>query len=341
MSTPGSVVQRALVLVDASPAAAMQLLAPYLASEPDDPMALCVAAQAMLKLAKPTEALRMSQRAASLSPSDDWPLRLQALAMHQLDRNWDAQNLARHSVAVNPNVWQTHYMVGCADLWAEAVTPHSQAAAEKARELAPDEPRTHELVGQIALAMGRSKVAVTSFENALRLDPDDAVAQHELARAHFRRMRIGKSLQGFLAVGRMDPSIKQTRINLHNVFIRATLFLHYAVFLAALLSRPAPVVSAILLAAFAIGVLLWARYRGGPALLRFARGLWSRDKLLVTWAGLASTAGVLIIVRPLLSIGHAQTGNPPPHSGILTVALLMLVAGVAVSWIRRGRVRPD
>ena len=237
--------------------------------------------------------------------------------MHQLERHWDAQHLARQSVVVRPGNWQTHYMVACADLWAGQVTEHSRAAAEKARELEPSEPRTHELCGQMALARGRSREAVACFEEALRLDPDNAVAQHELARAQFRRFRIAKAVQGFLAVGRMDPSIQQTQINLQNIAVRATLFLHYAVFLAFLASRPQPVLSAVLLAAFALGVLLWARYRGGPALFRFARSMWGRDRLLVAWAGLASAAGVLIIIRPLLSLGHPQTGNPPPHSGLL------------------------
>lgn len=337
MSEPGRLVQRALVLVDASPAAAMQLLAPYLASEPDDPTALCVAAQALLKLAKPEQSLDLARRAAALSPYDDWPFRLQALAMHQLQRHWDAQNLARQSVAVNPAIWQTHYMVACADLWAGQVTTHSHAAAAKARELAPLEPRTHELAGQLALASGRSRDAIACFEQALRLDPDNAVAQHELARAQFRRFRIGKSIQGFLAVGRLDPSIQQTQLNLQNIAVRATLFLHYAVFLAFLLSRPAPIISSVLLSAFAAGVLLWARFRGGPALFRFVGSLWSRDRLLVVWAGLAGIAGVLVIVRPLLSIGHAQTGNPPPHAGVLDVAVLLLLAGVVISWVRRGR----
>lgn len=340
MTEAGLVVQRALVLVEASPAAAMQLLAPYLASEPDDPMALCVASQALLKLTRAAQALELSRRAASLNPQDDWPLRLQALALHQLERHWDAQLLARQSVSVNPGNWQTHYMVACADLWASQVTVHSAAAADKARELAPNEPRTHELCGQIALASGRSRDAVACFEQALRLDPDNAVAQHELARAQFRRFRIAKSLQGFLAVGRMDPSIQQTQHNLQNIAVRATMFLHYAVFLAFLLSRPAPVVSSVLLAAFAISVLLWARYRGGPALLRFARSLWRRDRLLVVWAGLAATAGVLVIVRPLLSVGHDQTGDPTPHAGLLNATVLLLLAGVVISWLRRGR-RPQ
>lgn len=337
----GSVVGAASQLVRANPAAALRLLTPYLAREPDDPDALCVAAQAQLGLSEPEQALSSARRAGRLAPHDDWPLRLQTLALHQLGRDWDAQNLARHSVAANPGHWQTHYLVACADLWANAVTDHTVAAAAQARTLAPDEPSTHEIVGQVALAQGRTRQAVAAFEAALALDPEDAVAAHELARAQLRRFRIAKSVKGFLAVGRMDPTIRQTHLNLRHLAVRATLVLHYAVFGALLLSRPQPVLAAILLTAFATVVLGWTRLRGGPALYRFARGLWRTDRLLVSWAGLASGAGLLLIIRPVLSIGHRQTGNPLPQQNLLDLALLMLLAGVVISWVRRNRVRAD
>jgi tetratricopeptide (TPR) repeat protein len=330
-------VHRAAALVETSPAAAMQLLAPYLASEPDDWFALCVAAQALLKLADPAQALTLAYRASGLNPTDDWPLRLQALALRNLGRFAESQSVARSSVLVSPANWQTHYMVACTDLWAQAVTDHSMAAAEKARELAPDEPRTHELVGQIALARGKSRRAVRSLEQALRLDPENSVARHELARAHLRQFRFAKSLRGFLAVGRMDPTIPQTQINLHNIAIRAMTFLHYAIFIGFLASPSAPVLSAAGLAAVAALVVTWARYRGGPPLRRFLASLWVRDRLLVVWAGMASTAGLILIVRPVLSIGHRQTGDPLPHSNLLSVVLVLLVAGIITSWIRRFR----
>ncbi len=338
MSSP---VLRAAAVMESSPASAMRLLAPHLAAEPDDWYALCLAAQALIALDDCERSLEMSRRAAELNPSDDWPVRLQAIAHRNAGHTLAAPRIARRSVLVNPANWQTHYLVASTDLWADAATAQSMLAAEKARELAPDEPSTHNLVGQVALALGRSRLAIRSFEQALRLDPENSIAQHELARAHLRRFRIGKSVTGFLAAGRLDPSLPQTRINLHAIAIRAVQLLHYTIFVAFLIGQALPPVAAALVAVIGIGAAAWARYRGGPALMRFVAGLWRSDRLLMIWASLLTAAGAVLIVRPLLSLGHRQTGYPPPHAELQAVVLTLLVGGVITSWIRRVHYKPD
>jgi hypothetical protein len=332
-------VQQAAALVQASPAAAMRLLAPYLAGEPDDPYALCLAAQALIALDDCERSLELARRAAQLNPADDWPVRLQAIAHRNLGHTYDAPRVARHSVLISPANWQTHFLVANTDLWAGAVGPYSMAAAEKARELAPDEPSTHNLVGQIALAMGKSRLAARSLEQALRLDPENSVARHELARAHLRRFRLAKSVTGFLAVGRMDPSIPQTRINLHAIAFRTVQLLHYVTLLGCFLSPLSAQASAGLVLLIVLGGLLWARYRGGPALLRFAAGIPRRDPLLVTWAGLVLLAGALLVLRGALTLG--RTAGTAADSGLTQAALLLLVAGMLTTWIRRVRFKPN
>jgi tetratricopeptide (TPR) repeat protein len=339
MSDPRAVHQAAALVQAGSPAAAMQVLAPYLASEPDDPYALCLGAQSLLDLADPARSLELSRRAAFLRPDDDWAVRLQALALSELQQHAAAQAVARQSVLIGPDNWRTHYLVAFTDTRGRTVNQHSMAAAVRARELAPDEPDTHRLVGTVALRLRQRRVAVQSLEQALRLDPEDAISQHELARAHMQQFRIARSLRGFLAVGRLDPSIEQTRINLHNVMIRAVLVMHYSILVAYFLSLALPIPTAVAVAAVAIGIGLWTRLRGGPALLRFLRTLWSGDRLLVVWAGLLATAAALLVIRPLLSLGHHQTGSDAPHQGLSTLTLCLVFAGVAVSWIRRSRTR--
>jgi Flp pilus assembly protein TadD len=332
-------VRQAAALVQASPNAAMRVLAPYLATEPDDWFALCVAAQALIGLDDCNRSLEMSRRAAQLNPNDDWPLRLQAIAHRNLGHTDVAPQLARQSVLVNPANWQTHYLVANTDLWAEAVGPYSMAAAEKARELAPDEPSTHNLVGQLALAMGKSRLAIQSLEQALRLDPENPIAQHELARAHLRRFRLAKSATGFLAVGRMDPSIPQTRINLHSIAIRTVQLLHYTILAACLLNPFSAQASAGLVLVVVLGALLWARYRGGPALLRFAAGIPRRDPLLVAWAAALLLAGSLLVVRGALTVG--EPAGTAADGGLRAAASVLILAGVAITWIRRTRYRPS
>jgi hypothetical protein len=323
------------MLVQANPAAAMRLLAPYLASEPDDWFALCLAAQALIALEDCDRSLELSRRAAQLNPTDDWPVRLQAIAHRNLGNTSMAPWFARRSVLINPANWQTHYLVANTDLWAGDVGPHSMAAAEQARELAPDEPSTHNLIGQLALAMGRSRLATRSLEQALRLDPENSIARHELARAHLRRFRMAKSVTGFLAVGRMDPSIPQTRLNLHAIAIRTVQLLHYAVFAACILNPLSAQASAAMVLLIVLGGLLWARYRGGPPLLRFAAGIPRRDPLLVVWAGLVLLAGGLLVLRGALTLG--KPAGTAAANGLTGIALLLLVAGMITTWIRRLR----
>jgi tetratricopeptide (TPR) repeat protein len=334
-----SPVQRAAALLEASPASAMRLLAPHLAAEPDDWYALCLAAQALIALGDCQRSLELSRRAAQLNPSDDWPARLQAIAHRNAGHTFDAPRIARHSVLINPANWQTHFLVASTDLWAEAATWQSMLAAEKARELAPDEPSTHNLVGQLALALGKSRLAVRSFEQALRLDPENSIAQHELARAHLRRFRIGKSLLGFLAVGRLDPSLPQTRINLHAIATRAVQLLHYAILVACVLNPFSAQASAGLVLVIVLGALTWARHRGGPALLRFVAGIPRRDPLLVAWAGLLLLAGALLVLRGVLTIG--RPAGTAADSGLTGAAFALIVAGVVTTWIRRIHYKPS
>jgi tetratricopeptide (TPR) repeat protein len=312
--------------VEASPAAAMKVLAPYLATEPDDPYALGLAAQALIGLGENRRSLEMSRRAAQLNPDSDWPVRLQALAHRNLGNNYDAHQLARRSVQISPGNWQTHFLVGNTDLWAREVGEGSMAAAEKARELAPDEPDTHNLVGQIALAMGKNRLAVRSLEQALRLDPENSVAQHELARAHLRRWRLAKSVTGFLDAGRLDPSMEQVRINLHALAIRTVLVLHWTIFGATFVGAAWPPVAGALVLVIVLGALLWARRRGGQALRRFAASLPRQDPYLVAWAGVLLLAAAMLVVRGVLTIGRPVGAAGDDGLGMAPLGLVLVGA---------------
>lgn len=333
-------VYQAAALVDAgSPAAAMRVLTPYLASEPDDPYALCIGAQSLIELEDSRRALELARRASMLRPDDDWPIRLRALALRNLSDFEQSRAVARRSVQVNPGNWQTHYLVALSDLWANAVTHNSMEAAVRARELAPEEGDTHRLLGSIALELRKPRIASRSLEQALLLNPEDAVARHELARAQVRMLRFGKALHGFLAVGQMDPTISQTQQNLHRLAVRAVVVLHYTMLITFFSSAFLPIETAVGVGAVGIAIAVWVRFRGGPALLRFARTLWVRDRFLVVWAGLLLISAVLVIVRPLLWIGHPHAGGSSSSQQLLTLGRALILVGAVISWIRRSRLK--
>ncbi|MEV6772550.1 hypothetical protein AB0N05_28330 [Nocardia sp. NPDC051030] len=49
--------------------------------------------------------------------------------------------------------------------------------------------------------------AAKSFRDALRLDPDNAVAAHNLALSRMRDGRLGSAARGFLHAAAMDPKL--------------------------------------------------------------------------------------------------------------------------------------
>lgn len=333
--TDRSLVRQAAALVEASPAAAMRVLAPYLASEPDDWHALCLAAQAQLGLHEPARALGCAQRASQLDPHSDWPVRLQAIAHRDLGHGFDARQLSRHSVLINPGNYQTHLLVASTDLAAAAVTKHSMAAAEMARRLAPGEPETHIVLGQVALARRRRKRAVESLQQALRLAPESAVAQHELARVRLRQGRIGPALDGFLAAGRLDPTLRQVRPNLHAVLVRALLVLHYLVLLGCAISPFLAPAAAGMLVAAVPGAFAWAVKRGRQPLLGVIAEVPRSDRLLLVWFVLVLVAAALLVVRGVLTV--AQPVGSQTGISLVGNAVMLLFAGGLVSWLRRAQ----
>ncbi|HST48318.1 tetratricopeptide repeat protein [Jatrophihabitans sp.] len=333
--TDRSPVRQAEALVTASPAAAMRVLASYLTSEPDDWQALCLAAQAQLGLSEPARALGYAQRASQLNPHSEWPVRLQAIAHRDLGHGFAAQQLSRHSVLINPGSWHTHLLVADTDLAAGAVTKHSMAAAEKARELAPNEPDTHIVVGQVALARGRRKRATTSLHQALRLDPENAAARHELARVRLHQGRIGAALDGFRAAGRLDPTLRTVRANLHAVLARALQLLHYLVMLGCFFSMLVPLVVAGLQVVAVLGVFGWAIKRGGRPLLRVIAEVPRTDELLLVWFAMELTAAALLVVRGVLTVDQPVGGE----AGISLVgyAFVLLLGSGLVSSLRSAQ----
>jgi len=94
----------------------------------------------------------------------------------------------------NAEVWQalaSFYLNGVLD-----VEGHGVAAAERAVELAPDDPATHELLGRVRLELGAYDVAEGELRRALALDPGRVAAQYYLAQvleAQGRRVDAGEA----------------------------------------------------------------------------------------------------------------------------------------------------
>jgi tetratricopeptide (TPR) repeat protein len=193
---------------------ALSLLAPLLASEPDNPSLHVAAARAHLGLGEHDAALSSASEAVRLHLTSEQAHRLRAIALHRLDRHFQAVAAAEEAVRLAPNGWQAQHTLALAKVgmsWDSTVV----RAAERAVELAPNEPSTHVIRGLVAQKRGETSVARAAYKRALALDPHHAMALNNLATLH--RLRPGRQLRGYVAALRADPQLRISRDNVVKV----------------------------------------------------------------------------------------------------------------------------
>jgi tetratricopeptide (TPR) repeat protein len=169
------------------PQEALRAVAAELARDPQNVTALGLAARAELDLKEPRRAREFATRAAAAQPHAEYPLRLLALSLHALGRFADACEAAQAAVANAPNVWQTHYTLAYVSAGTPGMDSVAREAARRAVELAPLEAETHAVMGQVAVEQGDKTAAENALREALRLNPNLAMARNDLGRLHLLR----------------------------------------------------------------------------------------------------------------------------------------------------------
>ena len=161
------------------PQAAIDILRPVIAENPDHAGAWCGLAAAFLDVGEPQRCLDAAKRAITLG-EPAWAHRLASLALTELGRHEEAAISARESARRSPGDWRGYVTL------AEALAPIAPAdaltAARRAVSIAPDEPRTHEVLGATAEKAGETATARAAYQDALRLDPANADIRAALAR---------------------------------------------------------------------------------------------------------------------------------------------------------------
>jgi tetratricopeptide (TPR) repeat protein len=191
----------------------------YLQSSPGEGRVLCLLAQARLGLDDPAGALAAAQAAMLAEPSSEWALRLASLACRRLGRTAEAVDLARAAVAASPFLAETHVALARAELELGRNLGGARSAAEHAVGLAPHMVDAHLAVSAIAYAQGRFMDAEASCREALRIDPQSAVAHNQFARIYLRYggltpSALATAAGGFASALRADPRIHVSRANL-------------------------------------------------------------------------------------------------------------------------------
>ncbi|MGW5053488.1 tetratricopeptide repeat protein [Actinokineospora sp. NPDC004072] len=170
------------------PRAAIEALRPVLAEHPDHAGAWCGLAAAFLDVGEPQRCLDAAKRAITLG-EPAWAHRLASLALTELGRHEEAAISARESARRDPDDWRGQ--VALAEALAPTAPADALAAAHRAVAIAPEEPRTHEVLGNTAERAGDIDGAKAAYQESLRLDPTNPDAQAALTRLSRSAGRFG------------------------------------------------------------------------------------------------------------------------------------------------------
>lgn len=189
---------------------AVRLLGHELARDPDDIEGWCLLALAHLRASDPASCLDAAEKAASLAPLYDWPMRLRALALLRLGRLPAAREAAMAARAAAPDNPLSHIVIGEVAL-ASGQRAEVTAAANAALALNPKLGRAHWLMAEMALRAGLPRKAERCARAALALDADDIEAAATLGVALARRGRRRQAAAVLDRVIATDPTWAHAR----------------------------------------------------------------------------------------------------------------------------------
>ncbi len=102
------------------------------------------------------------------------------------------------------------YYFDAGEAWYDRAT----ALAEEALGLQPGHPRGHHVLGNCLYGRGQLDDAEEHYLQALRADPDDALATVGMGNLHRDRRNLGRAIESFRHAVRLDPTLWQGHYNL-------------------------------------------------------------------------------------------------------------------------------
>jgi tetratricopeptide (TPR) repeat protein len=174
-------VERGRALLDLRrPREAIPWLQKAVTADPDNYLARCDLALALFRLGELRAAIHAADQAAAINPSLAWPHFLRTLAYLSLGKRKLALLAAREAVRLEPGGADALYALAFAQM-TNRQRLEARATAERLRQAAPHEARSHELLGWIARRRWRWKEAEAHYRQALALDPESTSAIAGLA----------------------------------------------------------------------------------------------------------------------------------------------------------------
>ncbi|GAA2649052.1 tetratricopeptide repeat protein [Paractinoplanes durhamensis] len=221
------------------PDAAADTLGPVLAAEPDNIRALVLMTHAQLALKKPELAHQVAQQAVRVAPDSAETLGALSRALTGLDRHDEAIEVAQRATRLEPDNAYRHNRLAWALLGDRRRAVEAEHAARLAVQLDPNEADFRITYAMVMKQLDYPDRARQALRDALALEPDNAVAQHELAtldvvhRNPFALGRLARGASGLAGALRSDPRQQASKFML-DVALRR--FLVYTAVLLAVLA---------------------------------------------------------------------------------------------------------
>jgi tetratricopeptide (TPR) repeat protein len=212
----------------------LAVVSPYVSTHPDDAKGWVLMARAHLGLEDLNAALNAARRASAADPESASGHQLASLVLSRQQDHLPALREAQEAARLAPNWWGSMNRLAMAHVMAPWTTDFTEAreAAARAIELAPMEPHAHVTAGSVELAAANLRGAKAAFERALELDPQDAVAHHELARLQLRSSGgLARAATGFATAIRAAPGDSSSKVSRRNLDLVVRIFLGRAAYL--------------------------------------------------------------------------------------------------------------
>ena len=345
MNDPDGVLRRAALLKDSGRSAqALALLAPYLSQNPNDLTALRLAGWSHVDLDEYDAALYCAVRLSGLAP--DQPSSHLLMAVVQGARKDVGASVRAIDTAIRlaPQHSEPYRIAAALDLQGHRASPRTEQLARHAVLLAPHDAVAHRVLGSTLIELRRFDEAAAALGQAAALNPADAAVSNELARIDIAKGRSASAAAGFAAAVRADPTDKVARHNLQAAAWNAFRIAHLMLWLSFLVLGRFTLLddhNSTATLAHVVGPLsvlatlgAWAyQLRKRPSGFAFLLVAIRSDRML-TIAMVSHALCLLLLLAAAFAPGSAADAL------VITVSVLLLLATV-VSWIRVSQLRKE
>ena len=143
----------------------------------------------------------------TVEPTHEYAMRLYALALHGLGRDADALAMAWRLVTEHPRSPLAQYTYASL-LHESRMDQQASAVVDEALRLDPTNADALVLRGDIFRTTWGAKAAEQQYLQALRIEPNHAVATHNLAVSRLRWGTLTQAVRGLLVADRMNPALR-------------------------------------------------------------------------------------------------------------------------------------